>query len=68
MKPFIRCLSHCGRQNLHFSLMLREKKKKNGLAGVRAALHTIMVRAIGKPGDSLPLGKRMHKIKDVLNS
>jgi hypothetical protein len=50
--------------------MLREKKKKkkNGLAGVRAALHTIMVRAIGKPGDSLPLGKRMHKIKDVLNS
>lgn len=66
MKPFIRCLSHCGRQNLHFSLMLREKK--NDLAGVRAALHTIMVRAIGKPGDSLPLGKRMHKIKDVLNS
>ena len=67
MKPFIRCLSHCGRQNLHFSLMLREKKK-NDLAGVRAALHTIMVRAIGKPGDSLPLGKCMHKIKDVLNS
>ena len=46
--------------------MLREKK--NDLAGVRAALHTIMVRAIGKPGDSLPLGKRMHKTKDVLNS
>lgn len=50
--------------------MLRKKKKrkKNDLAGVRAALHTIMVRAIGKPGDSLPLGKRMHKIKDALNS
>lgn len=65
MKPFIRCLSHCGRQNLHFSLVLRKKKKKNDLAGVRAALHTIMVRAIGKPGDSLPLGNvctrsRMH--------